>query len=216
MPPDLPTRPSLDDAQRFLRWLSEERVPFAWQFLPLTPPDEHGSPYASPTPFAAWPALMASDTEAVMPDDAYWLNDWGLYAAIKDDHDGRPWFEWPAPLRDRHPEALAAYAQADAHVRAAAVSIGMGGDATTGHSAEYFPHRGSCRCSFRTILQMFGPIEGCSNSTMRACPRWSLACHRITSRRRAKVGDGALRLGRPPSRGMALVEGTHETHASLV
>ena len=110
--------PSLADAQRFLRWLSEEGY-HAWQFLPLTPPDEHGSPYASPTAFAAWPALMANDTEAVMPDDAYWLNDWGLYAAIKDDHDGRPWFEWPAPLRDREPEALAAYAaQADAHVRA--------------------------------------------------------------------------------------------------
>ena len=150
--------PSLADAQRFLRWLSEEGY-HAWQFLPLTPPDEHGSPYASPTAFAAWPALMANDTEAVMPDDAYWLNDWGLYAAIKDDHDGRPWFEWPAPLRDREPEALAAYAaQADAHVRAQqTVSIGMGGDATSGHSAGCFPHRGRADVRFARFCRRLGP-----------------------------------------------------------
>ncbi|MEC8632956.1 MAG: 4-alpha-glucanotransferase [Candidatus Thermoplasmatota archaeon] len=100
--------PCLADAQRFVRWLSDHDYR-SWQVLPLTPPDEHGSPYASPTAFAAWPALMEAESEAPMDDDAYWLEDWGLYAAIKEDHDGKPWFAWPTPLRDREPAALAEY-----------------------------------------------------------------------------------------------------------
>ena len=108
--------PCLADAQRFVRWLSEHDYR-SWQVLPLTPPDEHGSPYASPTAFAAWPALMEAETEANMDDDAYWLEDWGLYAAIKEDHGGTPWFDWPAPLRDRDPAALAEYRErANLHV----------------------------------------------------------------------------------------------------
>jgi 4-alpha-glucanotransferase len=39
---------------------------------------------------------------------ADWLPDWTLYAAIKAEHDGAAWSEWPAPLRDRKPAALAA------------------------------------------------------------------------------------------------------------
>ena len=108
--------PCLADAQRFVRWLSEHDYR-SWQVLPLTPPDEHGSPYASPTAFAAWPALMEAETEANMDDDAYWLEDWGLYAAIKEDHGGTPWFDWPSPLRDRDPAALAEYRErANLHV----------------------------------------------------------------------------------------------------
>ena len=149
--------PSLADAQRFLRWLSEEGY-HAWQFLPLTPPDEHGSPYASPTAFAAWPALMANDTEAAMPDDAYWLNDWGLYAAIKDDHDGRPWFEWPAPLRDREPEALAAYAaQADAHVRAQQRFQSAWETMQDQAIQQGVSSSGTCRCSFPRFCRRLGP-----------------------------------------------------------
>ena len=46
---------------------------------------------------------MMADGPAPMEDDAYWLEDWGLYAAIKEDQGGQPWFAWPAPLRDRAP-----------------------------------------------------------------------------------------------------------------
>jgi 4-alpha-glucanotransferase len=35
------------------------------------------------------------------------LNDYALYAVIKGQHEGRPWFEWPEELRNRKPEALA-------------------------------------------------------------------------------------------------------------
>lgn len=109
--------PSLADAQRFLRWLGEHHYR-SWQVLPLTPPDEHGSPYASPTAFAAWPELMMAEAPAPMNEDTYWLEDWALYAAIKEDQEGKPWFAWPAPLRDRDPAALAEYRErANQHVR---------------------------------------------------------------------------------------------------
>ena len=49
---------------------------------------------------------MQLATPEPMPDDEEWLEDWALYAAIKKAHNGRPWFEWPTPLRDRHPQAL--------------------------------------------------------------------------------------------------------------
>ena len=100
--------PSLNDALRFLRWLHDHGYN-AWQMLPITPPDEHGSPYASPTAFATWPELMRGDSAEPMGEDDYWLEDWGLYAAIKEAHEHRPWYRWPEPLRDRHPEAMEAY-----------------------------------------------------------------------------------------------------------
>ncbi|DAC47524.1 MAG TPA: 4-alpha-glucanotransferase, partial [Candidatus Poseidoniales archaeon] len=85
--------------------------------LPLTPPDEHGSPYASPSAFAAWPELMQSEGAPSMEEEEDWLEDWALYAAIKEDHDHKPWFTWPLPLRNREPSALEAYREAAQHHR---------------------------------------------------------------------------------------------------
>jgi 4-alpha-glucanotransferase len=40
--------------------------------------------------------------------EASWLEDYALFVAIHDEEqDGRSWTEWPAPLRDREPRALA-------------------------------------------------------------------------------------------------------------
>ncbi|HKK14844.1 MAG TPA: 4-alpha-glucanotransferase [Gammaproteobacteria bacterium] len=35
-----------------------------------------------------------------------WLEDYALYQALRDEHQGRAWLDWPAPLRDRHLSAL--------------------------------------------------------------------------------------------------------------
>lgn len=35
-----------------------------------------------------------------------WLDAYALYRAIKDDQHGKPWWEWPAPLREREAAAL--------------------------------------------------------------------------------------------------------------
>ena len=37
---------------------------------------------------------------------AVWLGDWELYRALKDRHEGAPWYAWPAPLVRRDPDAL--------------------------------------------------------------------------------------------------------------
>lgn len=44
-------------------------------------------------------------------DDAHWLDDYILFCLIKRLENGRGWTEWPAPLRDRDPAALAALRQ---------------------------------------------------------------------------------------------------------
>jgi len=74
--------------------------------LPLTPPDRYRSPYASPSAFAGWTDLTDSDEMHPMNDDAYWLNDWALFCAIKEHQGGAPWYEWPQPLKNREEEAL--------------------------------------------------------------------------------------------------------------
>ena len=37
---------------------------------------------------------------------AWWIDDYGLFRAIRRQQDDRSWLEWPEPLRVRHPEAL--------------------------------------------------------------------------------------------------------------
>ena len=83
--------------------------------LPLSPPDEHGSPYASYSAFAVWdrfrdPAMNYSlDYESVgkwIEKNLHWLEDYALFAVLKYQLDGLPWTQWPAPLRDREPEAI--------------------------------------------------------------------------------------------------------------
>lgn len=38
--------------------------------------------------------------------DAWWLEDYGLFAALKGHHQGRGWLDWPQPLVHREPQAL--------------------------------------------------------------------------------------------------------------
>ncbi len=51
---------------------------------------------------------VVSDTDLgqFRADQASWLDDYALYAALKDAHDGDPWMQWPDPLSRRDPDAL--------------------------------------------------------------------------------------------------------------
>ncbi len=40
-------------------------------------------------------------------ENADWLEDFALFMALKDAHDGKPWIEWEMPLRRREPQAMA-------------------------------------------------------------------------------------------------------------
>lgn len=70
-------------AYRFVDWLEAAGQRW-WQVLPLGPPDEVGSPYASSSAFAAWDGLLArpkarvakADIAAFRAQHAYWAADW--------------------------------------------------------------------------------------------------------------------------------------------
>ena len=49
---------------------------------------------------------LAKKVEAFRREHAAWLEDFALFSALKKHFHGRPWWRWPAPLRDRDPEAL--------------------------------------------------------------------------------------------------------------
>jgi len=75
------------EAFRFVDWLAEAGQTI-WQILPLTPPDESGSPYRSASAFAGWPGLLQEPDAPVTADKAdefrrthaYWIEDWERHA----------------------------------------------------------------------------------------------------------------------------------------
>ncbi|MBL4711924.1 MAG: 4-alpha-glucanotransferase [Gammaproteobacteria bacterium] len=124
-----------------------------WQFLPLGPTRDHGSPYESLSSAAGnvefidlrdcvsrgwlsqetcqahingaivfdaaltaaadgfWQQLssdasLANEFDTFLHDNADWLDDYALFAAIKLDTENAPWWQWPKPLRDRSAPAL--------------------------------------------------------------------------------------------------------------
>jgi 4-alpha-glucanotransferase len=50
----------------------------------------------------------ASELEAFDAAHAFWLEDYALYVMLREAHDHRAWWQWPEPLRNRVPAALAA------------------------------------------------------------------------------------------------------------
>lgn len=70
-------------AHRFVDWLADAGQT-VWQVLPLTVPDAFGSPYASPSAFAASPALLEHPDAPVTQEEvrafaerhAYWAPSW--------------------------------------------------------------------------------------------------------------------------------------------
>ena len=82
-PTSLPSGRLGADAHGFVDWLAAAGQSW-WQVLPLGPPDEHGSPYASASAFAAWEGFLdrpdapvaARELDAFRRDNAYWIEDW--------------------------------------------------------------------------------------------------------------------------------------------
>jgi 4-alpha-glucanotransferase len=55
-----------------------------------------------------WSALTtrAARLAGFIARERWWLYDYALWQALSADQGGRPWMEWPSPLRDRDPSAL--------------------------------------------------------------------------------------------------------------
>ena len=86
-PTSLPSGRLDREAYRFVDWLAAAGQSW-WQMLPLGPPDEFGSPYASPSAFAASPTLLAkpsarvtaAEIEDFVARHAYWAETWARFA----------------------------------------------------------------------------------------------------------------------------------------
>jgi 4-alpha-glucanotransferase len=75
------------EAYAFVDWLAAAGASW-WQVLPLNPPDEFGSPYASASAFACWGGLLAdpdahvarSEAQAFRERERAWADDWAAFA----------------------------------------------------------------------------------------------------------------------------------------
>ncbi len=101
-------------ARRFIDWMAAAGVR-AWQTLPLVPPGPGASPYCSVAALALDTGLVPQDAPrpsataaAEYAERAPWARELGLFLALKAEHAGAPFWEWPAALRDRDPRALEA------------------------------------------------------------------------------------------------------------
>jgi 4-alpha-glucanotransferase len=85
-----------------------------WQMLPVAPTGADGSPYWARSDAAGDPRYL--DPAELPPqgpidsrflaENAAWLPDYALFAALTRAQGGAPFWDWPAALRDREPRAL--------------------------------------------------------------------------------------------------------------
>jgi 4-alpha-glucanotransferase len=82
-PTSLPSGRLDREAYAFVDWLADAGQSW-WQMLPLGPPDDVGSPYASSSAFAAWDGFLADpearvgarEVDRFRRENAYWIRDW--------------------------------------------------------------------------------------------------------------------------------------------
>ena len=109
-PTSLPSGRLDEEAYRFVDWLAAAGQSW-WQVLPLGPPDEAGSPYASSSAFAAWSGLLAepaspvsdAEVDAYRDRHRFWARDWEAAGGALDDQVRfeREWSRLRAYARER-------------------------------------------------------------------------------------------------------------------
>ncbi|MEN8190674.1 MAG: 4-alpha-glucanotransferase [Thermodesulfobacteriota bacterium] len=57
------------------------------------------------------PSVIVAQYRRFCSSQAHWLDDYALFAALKEFHQNRPWVEWPVELVQRDPEALSAWSE---------------------------------------------------------------------------------------------------------
>ncbi len=93
-----------------------------WQILPIHPTDEHGSPYAGASAFAANIALLpesgeelralyrsfegGEEYEAFCRENGHWLTPYALFMGLKKLNGNEPWYRWPEQYRNYAPEVI--------------------------------------------------------------------------------------------------------------
>ena len=109
-----------EPAKRFVDFLAAAGQKY-WQILPLNPTDEHGSPYAGASAFAANSSLLPEneeelrkefetfrggpDYEKFCGDNRDWLAPYTLFTALRRKHGYKAWQDWPKKDRAYPPES---------------------------------------------------------------------------------------------------------------
>jgi 4-alpha-glucanotransferase len=103
--------------RRFVDWLAAAGFR-TWQVLPVGPAGADGSPYWVRSDYAGnpsfvdraeMPAISREEAAAFRATHSSWLEDYMLFEAISARQGSAHWCEWPPQLRDRDPQALAAF-----------------------------------------------------------------------------------------------------------
>lgn len=98
----------------FIDWLADAGFS-VWQILPVGPTGADGSPYWVRSDYAGRYAFVDPQELPDTPSPDYtsfqaaagaWLTDFALYESLSRRYDWKPWWSWPAELRDREPAAL--------------------------------------------------------------------------------------------------------------
>ena len=107
---------------------------------------------------------------------ASWLPDYALFEALERAHGGAPFWEWPAALRDREPQALARarqqLAERDRAHRARAVRLprAVAAAARRTRTSAACACSATCRSMWRPRARRPGATAGCSSSPPPAQP----------------------------------------------
>jgi 4-alpha-glucanotransferase len=94
----------------------------AWQVLPLGPTGIQRSPYSLISAFAGGTRLLSHEVlQASRPKkveldrfierERYWLDDYALFAVLKRESHGIPWWQWPSEVRSRDASTITALAK---------------------------------------------------------------------------------------------------------
>lgn len=116
---------TVDTGLLFLDWLKRTGQS-AWQLLPLS--ETHLEPGSRsvhvPSPYKGYgigldPRYLPADMTEIEPspdeerafklENADWLNDYTIFCALRDEFGTDDWSEWPKPIRNREPGAVAAW-----------------------------------------------------------------------------------------------------------
>ncbi len=165
----------------FIDWIA--RAGFTvWQFLPLGPTGKDGSPYwvrsdsAGNVAFidtAELPSYDGDDYRHFLESAKDWLDDYVMFEALSQLHNGAPWWDWPAAASRsrarRHCERPRAIAPTISSACGASSlrSRGSGRGCGTMHISAACGCSAICRSTWRRIRRRRGRIPNNSSSTGR-------------------------------------------------
>ncbi|MCB9788403.1 MAG: 4-alpha-glucanotransferase [Deltaproteobacteria bacterium] len=223
-PAALAMDPRLIDPRELVAWGLLDRVPDAPAADSLDRADfDRTTAWKSQLVRAASARLHARPDHPLRPAlaafraEADWVEETALFLALRAARRGEPWWRWPAPLRDRDPDALAAARETHAHAIEDLVTTQFLVERQWQTLRAYASARG-----IRVIGDLPIYVDRDSADVWAArdqfqlhpdgTPRAVAGCRPTTSARPAALGQPALRLGAHGPRRLRLLAAAPAPH----